>query len=93
MNNILKGLTYSYHRNIGWQDRTIRTIFGLLSLAGAIFFYKSNPGVAAACAVLVFAQGITVLSSRCMICYFLGRCTITTSEKKSLDARGIPREN
>jgi len=31
MNFFLKGITYSYNRNIGWQDRTIRTIVGVLT--------------------------------------------------------------
>ncbi|MFZ6014120.1 MAG: YgaP-like transmembrane domain [Bacteroidota bacterium] len=89
MSNIWKGLTYSYNRNIGWQDRTIRTIFGLLSLAGAIYFYPDNFALSAALGGLFLAQVITVFSSRCMICYFLGQCTITNKERKSLSAKGV----
>lgn len=90
--SILRGLTYSYNRNIGWQDRTIRTVFGLLALAGAIFYYRQKPVFATVLAALFLAQVVTVFSSRCMICYFLGRCTITVSERKSLNAKGIPYE-
>jgi Protein of unknown function (DUF2892) len=92
MSNIWKGLTYSYHRNIGWQDRTIRTIFGLLSLAGAIYFLATNLPLAGTLGVLFLAQVVTVISSRCPICYFLKRCTITASEKKSLSRRGVSFE-
>lgn len=92
MSNISKGLTYSYHRNIGWQDRAIRTIFGLLSLAGAIYFYPANFTLSTVFSVLFLAQVVTVFSSRCPICYFMGACTITASEKRSLTAEGIEYE-
>ncbi|MEA1787749.1 hypothetical protein U1E44_16755 [Arenibacter sp. GZD96] len=42
MNNLIKGITYSYNRNIGWQDRTIRTIIGIAATVGAIYFLSSN---------------------------------------------------
>jgi hypothetical protein len=42
MNNLIKGITYSYNRNIGWQDRTIRTIVGIAATVGAIYFLSSN---------------------------------------------------
>lgn len=92
MNKMFRGITYAYHRNIGWQDRTVRTAFGLVSLAGAIYYYPERFGLATLFIVLFAAQVVTVLSSRCMICYFLGQCTITPSEKKSLEAKGVPYE-
>ncbi len=92
MSNILKGLTYSYSRNIGWQDRIIRTIFGFLSLAVAVYFYSDMFNLSIVLAGIFLAQLITVLSSRCMICYFLGQCTITSAEKESLSAKGVPYE-
>jgi hypothetical protein len=92
MNEILKALSYSYKRNIGWQDRTLRTIFGLLSLAGAIYLYPANFTLATVLGVLFVAQVITVFSSRCPICYFMGVHTITASEKRSLTAKGIEHE-
>jgi hypothetical protein len=92
MSNISKGLTYSYNRNIGWQDRTIRTIFGLLSLAGAIYLYPANFTLSAVLGVLFLAQVVTVFSRRCPICYFMGVCTITAYEKRSLTTKGIEYE-
>jgi hypothetical protein len=92
MNKILKALTYSYKRNIGWQDRAVRAIFGILSLAGVFYFYPLNITVSLALAALFLAQVVTVFSSRCPICYFMSVCTITTSEKRSLTARGLQFE-
>jgi hypothetical protein len=92
MSNISKGLTYSYNRNIGWQDRAIRTIFGLLSLAGSIYFYPANFTLSCILGALFLAQVVTVFSSRCPICYFMGVCTITASEKRSLTAKGLEYE-
>jgi hypothetical protein len=92
MSNILKGLTYSYHRNIGWQDRAMRTIFGLLAMAGAIYLYPENFTLSIVLGVLFLAQVVTVFSSRCPICYFMGVCTITASEKRSFTAKGIEYE-
>ena len=93
MENILRGLTYSYGRNVGWQDRTIRAIFGLICLGGTIYFYSTNFKVAAILGALFLAQLITVTSSRCVICFFLGRCTITGSEKSALRSRNIRFED
>jgi hypothetical protein len=92
MSNISKGITYSYKRNIGWQDRAIRTIFGLLSLVGAVYLYSANLTLSGVLAVLFLAQVVTVFSSRCPICYFMGVCTITATEKRSLTAQGIEYE-
>lgn len=64
--SIRKALTYSYHRNIGWQDRTIRTVVGLMALAGAAYSYQ-QPAVATGMVILFLAQVATVFSARCMI--------------------------
>jgi hypothetical protein len=93
MSKILKGLTYSYNRNIGWQDRIIRTFVGILAIAGAIYFYPSNFAFFSILAGVVLAQIITVFSARCMICYFMDRCTITGAEKESLRAKGVLYED
>jgi hypothetical protein len=92
MSKILTGLTYSYNRNIGWQDRIIRTVFGILAGGGMIYFRYSNFAIAAILGGVFLAQVITVFSAKCMICYFIGTCTITSNEKKSLRDRGIPIE-
>ena len=93
MNKFIKGITYSYNRNIGWQDRTIRTIVGVLAIVGAIYFFKTNLLASILLGVLAIAQLGTVLSARCIICYFAGKCTIDNKEKKVLQAKAIPYEN
>jgi hypothetical protein len=89
MSFFLKGITYSYNRNIGWQDRTIRTIVGVLSIIGAIYFFKENTLYASLFGVFAIAQLGTVLSARCIMCYFFGKCTIDANERQNLDSKGI----
>ncbi|MEM6843093.1 MAG: DUF2892 domain-containing protein [Bacteroidota bacterium] len=93
MNRLVKGITYSYNRNIGWQDRTIRTVVGILAVVGAIHFFKINLLASILFGVLAVAQFGTVLSARCILCYFAGKCTIDAKEKQSLQAKNIPYEN
>ncbi len=93
MNRFSKGITYSYHRNIGWQDRTIRTIVGILAVIAAIYFYKTNMLASILLSVLAVAQFGTVLSARCIMCYFANQCTIDSKEKKALEAKTIPYEH
>ncbi len=85
-------MTYSYNRNIGWQDRTIRIIVGVGATIGAIYFLKRNVTYSILLGVLAVAQFGTVLSARCIICYFTGQCTIDGKEKKSLQTKGINYE-
>jgi hypothetical protein len=92
MSNFIKGITYSYNRNIGWQDRTIRTIVGIGATIGAIYFFKSNITYGILLSILAIAQFGTVLSARCIICYFTGQCTINSKEKRNLEAKGINYE-
>lgn len=92
MKNIIRGITYSYNRNIGWQDRTIRTIIGIGATIGTFYFLKSNSTYAILLGILAVAQFGTVLSARCIICYFAGQCTIDNKERKTLQAKGINYE-
>jgi hypothetical protein len=93
MNNIVRGLTYAFKRNIGWQDRTIRTILGLVAIAGIIYFFKSNLLLSLLFVVLAIAQIWTVLSAKCIICYFMGKCTIGNNEKAKLNKKGLDFKN
>jgi len=86
---LLKGITYGFNRNIGIQDRIIRTLIGIIAMFGAIYFSSSNTTYSIGLGILAIAQFGTVLSSRCIMCYFLGACTIDNNEKKSLKNRGI----
>jgi hypothetical protein len=92
MRKIIKGFTYAFSRNIGWQDRTIRSIVGIMALLGAIYFYPSNIIIAMTCGILAAAQAWTVLSARCIICYFAGVCTIGRSERDKLTQSGVAIE-
>lgn len=93
MNKFIKGITYSYNRNIGWQDRTIRTIVGILATTGSVYLFRTNLLASILLGVLAFAQFGTVLSARCIMCYFAGKCTIDSKEKRALEAKAIPYEN
>lgn len=93
MNRFMKGITYSYNRNIGWQDRTMRTIVGILAAIAAVYFFRTNLLASILLGVLAVAQFGTVLSARCILCYFTGRCTIGDKEKRSLEAKAIPYEH
>lgn len=92
MKKLIKGITYSYNRNIGWQDRTVRTIIGIGATVGAIYFFQSNLMYSILFGVLAIAQFWTVLSARCIICFFAGQCTIDSKEKQHLEAKGISYE-
>ena len=94
MRKTIKGITYSFNRNIGWQDQTFRTILGVVAVFGAIYFFKSNNSIyTILLSVLAIAQFGTVLSAKCIICYFTGQCTIGNNEKKTLDSKGINYKN
>lgn len=62
MRNLLRGITYSYNRNIGWQDRTIRSLLGLGAFAAAIYFTNSSQVLGVALSCLGMAQLGTVFS-------------------------------
>lgn len=92
MNNFLRGISYSFNRNIGKTDRTIRTIVGTGAVLCAIYFSKSNLLYSSLLGVLAIAQFGTVFSARCILCYFTNQCTIPEKEKKQLEAKGIKYE-
>lgn len=89
MNRLIRGITYSYNRNIGWQDRSIRTFVGIAATVGAIYFLSNNMTYSILLGVLAIAQFGTVLSARCIICYFVGQCTIDIKERRNLESKGI----
>jgi hypothetical protein len=92
MNAFTRGFTYAFHRNIGWQDRTVRTVIGIGATIGAIYFFKTSLVYTTLLLILAVAQFFTVAMARCIICFFMGRCTIGAIEKKSLESKGIPFE-
>jgi len=66
---------------------------GILAVIGAIYFFKTNLLASVLLGILAIAQFGTVLSARCIMCYFAGKCTIDSKEKKALQAKAIPYEN
>ena len=92
MNKMIKGFTYSFYRNIGWQDRSIRALVGVVATISAIYFWNKNTSYSIMLGILAIAQFGTILSSRCIICYFAGQCTIGNEEKSNLSEKGIPYE-
>ena len=89
MSKLTTGLSYAFARNIGWQDRAIRTAAGVAAAAGAIYLWSEYPLAAVALGVFAVAQAGTVLSARCILCHFAGACTIDRRERARLDAQGI----
>ena len=92
MSKFTNALTYAYNRNIGWQDRTLRTIAGLAAVAGAVYFWPENKLATVLLSVFAIAQAGTVLSARCILCYLGGACTIDSNERRKLDSAGIAYE-
>lgn len=92
MSKLTTALSYTYNRNIGWQDRTIRTLVGIAAAVSAVYFWPEQPLYTALLGVLAVAQAGTVLSARCIICYFADACTIDSRERAKLQAQGIPYE-
>lgn len=91
MNRFLKGLSYGFSRNLGKNDRIIRTVIALLVLASWAFGAISGTiGIILG----VFAIMIlgTAASARCGVTYWMNACTISENEKAQLDAKGIKYE-
>ncbi|MFT3702151.1 MAG: DUF2892 domain-containing protein [Agriterribacter sp.] len=93
MKKIIKGITFSYNRNMGWQDRLIRTIIAVVAAAGAFYLFTTHLVYSIMLAIAALALLATVFSARCMVCYFAGQCTIGNNEKRQLDNKGIKYEN
>lgn len=91
MNRLIKGMSYTFKRNLGWQDRLIRTVTSLGILL--VYFLGMLPGaVGVVLAVIAGMVLATAVVSRCSICYIIGKCTIDAKERAALDARDIPYE-
>ena len=91
MKRFIKGMSYTFHRNLGWQDRLIRLLFAAVAI-GSWYF-----GVVAGTIGLVLAiTGFMILGtaalSRCSVTYFMKANTMGANEKARLDAKGIKYE-
>lgn len=91
MKRFLKGMSYTFKRNLGWQDRLVRALAGLAGLA--VYGFGLAPGTVGVVLAVVGALVLaTAVVSRCSICYMMGVCTIGPQERGALDARGIQYE-
>jgi hypothetical protein len=91
MNRVLKGLSYTFKRNLGRQDRLIRAALGVLLCAPYLLkLATATAGIALGIAGLMIIG--TALVARCSLCYMAGVCTIGTKEKEMLAQRGIQSE-
>lgn len=91
MNRLIKGMLYTFHRNLGWQDRLIRVVISLAAI-GSWYF----GAVAGSIGLLLGISGLMLLGtaaiSRCSVTYFLNSNTMGAKEKAKLDAKGIKYE-
>jgi hypothetical protein len=92
MQKLINGFTYSFNRNIGWLDRSVRSFMGILAIAGVLYFSTENLILMIVCLVFALAQAWTVFSARCIICFFAGICTIDSKERKKLKDKSISIE-
>ncbi|MEM8534876.1 MAG: DUF2892 domain-containing protein [Chloroflexota bacterium] len=92
MKRLTTGMSYTFNRNLGWQDRLIRAVgsLGILTLYGFGIF--SGP-IGLILAILAGMVLVTAVISRCSICYIAGVCTIGPKERMKLDNSGIKYEN
>ncbi len=91
MNRFLKGLSYGFSRNLGRNDRIIRTIIALAVLASWAFGAISGT-IGIILGVLAIMILGTAASARCGVTYWMNACTISEKEKAQLDAKGIKYE-
>ncbi|MEM8968759.1 MAG: hypothetical protein AAGE93_20250 [Bacteroidota bacterium] len=83
MNRFAKGLSYTFRRNLGIEDRVILVswFFGLITgVMGTVL------GILA---IMILG---TTASARCSVTYWMDINTMNREEKKSLDAKAIRYE-
>jgi len=95
MKRVFKGLSYTFGRNLGWQDRLIRVIVALAILASWYFGYITG-AIGTILGVLALMILGTAAAARCSITYMANGNTMSEAEKAKLRAKGInyePTEN
>ncbi len=91
MNRFLKGLSYTFRRNIGKTDRIIRTCIALFFLG--LWYLEVVTGLAAVfIGIYAIMILVTAAFARCGITYWLDVNTMSEAEKRALDAKGIQYE-
>lgn len=91
MNRFIKGLSYTFNRNLGKMDRIIRAIIAVILISS---WYSGFVSGILGIALVILALMIlgTVATSRCGITYWLDANTMSQKEKKELDKKGISYE-
>jgi hypothetical protein len=91
MNRFFKGMSYTFNRNLGWQDRLIRFGFALLAISS--WYFGIITGIIG---VILAVSGFMILGtatiSRCSITYFMNANTMGEAEKSKLAEKGIQFE-
>lgn len=91
MNKFIKGLSYTFKRNLGKTDRVIRTFAAIGVLI--TWYFGAVTGIIGT-VIAVFAIMIlgTAATARCGVTYWMDANTMSDQEKITLDAKGIPYE-
>ena len=91
MNRFIKGFTYTFHRNLGKEDRVIRAFIATLMLA--FWCFGLTTGLTGLIlGILAFMLLGTVASARCGVTYWFDTNTMQEQEKQSLKTKGINYE-
>lgn len=91
MKRVFKGLSYTFRRNLGWQDRLLRAVISIVVLASWYFGYVAGT-IGIILGITAFMILGTAAVSRCSITYMVNANTMSKAEKARLDARGITYE-
>ena len=91
MRRFIKGLSYTFDRNIGKTDRAIRTLVAIgvliLWILGVIAGWAGT--VLGIFSVMILG---TAASARCGVTYWMNSNTMSNAEKRSLKDRNIRYE-
>ena len=91
MSRIIKGLCYTFYRNLGWKDRLTRGISAFMIMT--LWLSGILPGaVGVVLGILALMILVTAVVSRCSITYILKINTMSEQEKAKLAAKGIKYE-
>lgn len=91
MNRFIKGRSYTFHRNLGWQDRLIRFLIALTAI-GSWYFGTIAGTIGLIAAIIGWMLLGTAVVSRCSVTYFINSNTMGVKEKARLNAKGIKYE-
>ena len=91
MKRFIKGLSYTFHPNLGRKDRLIRAVIAMMVLIAYTFDWLTGM-VGIIISVLALMILATSLVARCGVTYWFNANTMTLEEKKSLELKGVDYE-